>query len=130
MRPSEPGERTYDKVKLLRAVLAIVSMSLFLSACGGPPSLVGNWRADDGTGTKVIMENGLCSGMYYSQGDPLDIGGGMRCSMSSEKGSNGRYALVVTQPPNEATFYISFDGDDEATVYDSAGNRLFTMVRQ
>jgi hypothetical protein len=115
---------------MLRTVLAIVSMSLFLSACGGTPSLVGNWRADDGTGMKVIMSNGMCSGMYYSRGEPLDIGGGMRCSMSSKKGSNGRYSLVVTQPPNEATFYVAFDGNEEATVYDSAGIRLFTMTRQ
>jgi hypothetical protein len=115
---------------MLRLILAMVSMSLFLSACGGPPSLVGNWRADDGSGTKVIMENGRCSGMFYSHGEPLDIGGPMSCSMSSKKSGNGRYSLVVTQPPNQATFSIEFDGDDKATVYDSAGNRLYTMTRR
>ncbi len=121
--------KTQSMKKLLSVTIAIV-LALTLSACGGPPSLTGNWMADDGSGTKVIMADGRCSGMYYSQGEPLDIGGGMSCSMSSKKGENGRYSLVVTQPPNKTTLYVSFDGDDEATVYDSSGDRLFSMTRQ
>lgn len=103
---------------------------LCLTACGGPPSLAGNWQADDGTGMKVINSSGACSGMYYSGGEPLDIGGPMSCSLSSEEGSNGRYSLVVTQSMNQAIMSVSFNGDDEATVYDSFGNRLFSMTRQ
>jgi hypothetical protein len=116
--------------KILAISAAIVLMPA-LSGCGGTPSLVGQWRADDGTGAKLIGSNGACSGMYYvGPGDPLDIGGPMSCSMSSKKDGAGRYSLVVTQPPNQQTLRISFDGNDAATVYDSAGTRLFSMTRQ
>ncbi len=80
---------------------------------------------------KVITSDGRCSGMYYlGPREPLDIGGGMSCSMSSNEDSNGRYSLVVSQPPNQQTLRVSFNGDDEATIYDSSGNRLFSMTRQ
>lgn len=109
----------------------IASLTLVLAACGGPPSLAGQWRADDGTGVKIINSSGACSGMYYiGPGEPLDIGGPMSCSLSSKKGSNGRYALVVTQSMNRETLTVAFDGDDEATVYDYSGARLFSMTRQ
>jgi len=118
-------------------IIAAVLLVFALSGCGGSgaPTLVGNWRADDGTGTKVITSDGRCSGMYYSRGEPLDIGGGMGCSLSSKKGSDGRYSLVVTQPLigdplNQETLKVSFDGDDEVTIYDSSGVRLFSMTRQ
>lgn len=118
-------------MKRFGAVAATVLVLLCLTACGGPPSLAGNWRADDGTGMKVINSGGACSGMYYlGPGDPLDIGGPMSCSLSSEEGSDGRYSIVVTQSMNQQTLTVAFDGDDEATVYDGAGNRLFSMTRQ
>lgn len=50
--------------------------------------------------------------------------------MGSEERSDGSYSLVVPQPPNQQTLRISFDGNDEATIHDSAGNRLFSMTRQ
>lgn len=113
------------------AIVAAVLLVLGLAGCGGSPSLVGNWRADDGTGMKVISSDGRCSGMYYTgPGEPLDIGGGMSCSLSSKKGSDGRYSLVVSQPPNQETLMVSFNGNDDATVYDSSGTRLFSMTRQ
>lgn len=117
-------------MKRVGTIFAAILVLLVLTACGGSPSLVGNWHADDGTGMKVISSNGACSGMYYSRGEPLDIGGPMSCSISSKKGSDGRYSLVVTQSPNQQTLKVSFDGNDEATVYDSSGDRLFTMERQ
>lgn len=112
--------------------IAMLAVLVTLTACiGGTPNLAGNWLADDGTGMKVILENGQCTGMYYSGGEPLDIGGGgMMCSMSSDKDSRGYYTLVVTQHMNQTTQYVKFDGDDTATVYDSARNKLFTMKRQ
>lgn len=79
---------------------------------------------------KVISSNGFGSGMYYFRGEPLDIGGPMTCSLSSKKGSDGRYALVVTQSMNQQTLKVSFNGNDEATIYDSSGDRLFTMTRE
>ena len=116
-------------MKRFWSVLLFVAAVTTLTACGGTPSIVGNWRADDGTGTKVITSNGACSGMFYNQGEPLDIGGPMSCSMSESKSSNGRYAMVVTQFMNQTTQYIEFDGSDTAKVYDSAGNLLFTLTR-
>lgn len=100
-----------------------------LAGCGSAPELTGNWSADDGTGTKVINEAGACRGMFYSGGKPLDIGGGMSCSLSDKKGSDGRYSLVVSQPPNEASYQVEFNGDDSATVYDKSGARLYSMEK-
>lgn len=112
-------------------IAASITLTLLLSACGGPPSLAGQWRADDGTGVKIINSSGACSGMFYNgPGDPLDIGGPMSCSLSSKKGSDGRYSLVVTQSMNQQTLKVAFDGDDEATIYDPSGTRLFSMTRQ
>ncbi|WP_416417166.1 hypothetical protein [Paenarthrobacter aromaticivorans] len=75
------------------------------------------------------MSDGRCKGMYYSGGKPLDIGGGMTCSLSDKKASNGRYSLIVSQPPNQASFQVEFSGSDSATVY-SGGTKLFNMARQ
>lgn len=112
------------------AMLLAILLVLPLTACGGPPSLIGNWVADDGSGMKVIDSSGLCSGMYYVRGQPLDIGGPMRCSMGSKKDGRGRYSLVVTQPPNEETLHLAFKGNDTVMVYDGNGDLLFTMKRQ
>jgi hypothetical protein len=115
----------------LLAISASILLVLSLSGCGGPSSLAGQWRADDGTGVKLIDSNGACSGMFYvGPGDPLDIGGPMSCSLSSKKGSDGRYSLVVTQSMNQQTLKVAFDGNDEATVYGSSGDRLLSMTRQ
>ena len=123
--------RKVRMVKSFGAIIDAVLLMFGLTGCGGAPSLVGNWQADDGTGMKVITSGGRCSGMYYlGPGDPLDIGGGMSCSMSSKKDSNGHYSLVVSQPPNQQTLTVSFNGNDEATIYDSSGDRLFAMTRQ
>lgn len=115
-----------------RRAFSVLIALCFLVACGGGgrPDLTGNWKADDGSGLKVIRSNGACSGMYYNGSQPLDIGGGMSCSLSSKKGSDGRYSLVVSQPPNEETLEVAFNGNDQATIYDTAGKRLFSMTRQ
>lgn len=36
----------------------------------------------------------------------------MSCSLSRQKDSSGRYSLVVSQPPNQATYTVSFEGND------------------
>lgn len=109
---------------------AIAAIALSLAACSsGPPDMAGNWKANDGSPMKVISSNGPCTGMYYNAGKPLDIGGGMSCSLSQKKDSSGRYSLVVTQPPNQATYAVSFDGNDKATVYDGS-TPIYTMTRQ
>ena len=115
--------------KTTAAALAAAAL-LALAACSpAAPDLVGNWKASDGSPMKVVAKDGRCSGMYYSNGKPLDIGGGMTCSVSSKKDSAGRYSLVVSQPPNQATYSVAFDGDSKATVY--AGSvALYTMTRQ
>lgn len=116
-------------VRALTAAAALVGASMGLAGCGSTPELTGNWSPDDGTGTKVINETGACRGMFYSGGKPLDIGGGMSCSLSDKKGSNDRYSLVVSQPPNEASYEVEFNGNDSATVYDMSGARLYSIER-
>ncbi|GAB3283480.1 hypothetical protein GCM10027449_26560 [Sinomonas notoginsengisoli] len=114
----------------VKALLAAAAVAASLAACSSaPPSLAGNWRSGDGTPTKVVSQNGACRGMYYDRGKPLDIGGGMSCSLSQSKDPNGRYSLVVSQPPNQATYTVAFDGNDKATVYDGS-KAIYTMVRQ
>lgn len=113
----------------LYAATILVGLSASLMACGSAPDLTGNWSADDGSGTKVINQAGPCRGMFYSGGKPLDIGGGMSCSLSEKKDSNGRYSLVVSQPPNQDSYQVEFNGNDAATVYDSSGTRLYSMNR-
>ena len=118
--------------KTPRAFLAaagLIAIAATLTGCGGTPGLTGNWAPDDGTGTKVITESGACEGMFYSGTKPLDIGGGMSCSLSDKKNSQNRYSLVVSQPPNRASYEVQFDGDDGATVFDSSGTRLYSMKR-
>ncbi|GAB3587013.1 hypothetical protein [Calidifontibacter terrae] len=94
-----------------------------------PPSLTGSWTPSDGSQTKTFLDGGNCSAIYYDHGKPLDIGGGMTCSLGSTKDSNDRYALAVNQPPNSETLYVSFSGDNDAAVFDGAGTQLFTMHR-
>ena len=116
-------------IRSLATAAVLLGAGVVLTGCGGTPELTGNWTADDGTGTKVINEAGACRGMFYTGGKPLDIGGGMSCSLSDKKGANGRYSLVVSQPPNEASYQVEFSGKDSATVYDVSGARLFSMKR-
>jgi len=111
------------------AAAGFAIIAAVLTGCGGTPELTGNWAPDDGTGTKVISENGACEGMFYSGTKPLDIGGGMSCSLSDKKNSKDRYSLVVSQPPNKASYEVQFNGDDGATVFDSSGTRLYSMKR-
>ncbi|VXC14978.1 conserved exported hypothetical protein [Arthrobacter sp. 9AX] len=107
----------------------LIGSGVSLASCSSAPDITGNWSADDGTGTKVINEAGACRGMLYSGGKPLDIGGGMSCSLSEKEGPNGRYSLIVTQPPNEASYQVQFEGNDAATIYDSKGTKLYSMTR-
>lgn len=109
---------------------AAMVLAVSMSACSSTPSLVGNWSPDDGSGVKVVTAEGPCQGMYYNGGKPLDIGGGMSCSVASEKGSDGRYSLVVSQPPNQASYSLDFTSKDAVTVYDSSGTAIYSMTRQ
>jgi hypothetical protein len=87
-------------------------------------SIVGVWSAPDGI--KTINDVGQCTGMYYNNGQPLDIGGPMSC-MQSDQQSDGSYLLVVTQAPNQASYRIVFS-DDTMTL--SSGGTDITLVRQ
>ena len=119
-------------MKPLWSVLIALAALMTLVACGGTPTLVGNWRADDGTGTKVIMSDGSCPGMYYDiTGTEINYGGSITCSMSDSKDSRGWYTLIVRQIMlDQQTLYVEFEGNNTAKVYDRAGNLLFTMKRQ
>lgn len=108
---------------------AALALSAALSACGGSGgNIVGNWKASDGSGTKVITADGACTGMYYYKGRPLDIGGPMSCSFSEKAGSDGSHTMVVQQPPNSTTLHLRFIDADTVEV-SSKGSTLFTMTR-
>ena len=92
-----------------------------------PDAIVGVWSASDGSGLKLVDGNGACSGMYYNNGSPLDIGGPMSCALGSQQDTDGSYLLVVTQAPNQASYRVLFDGDS-FTLY--SGDQAITMTRQ
>lgn len=90
-----------------------------LTGCGGAKSsIVGNWIDAQGN-TATVLDDGQCTGMYYVDGSPLDIGGGMTCSYSNN-------TLVVTQPPNQVTYEVRLDGD---TLTLSAEGQTITLNR-
>jgi len=127
MLPPQPAERA-RRALIASAVLPLV---LAAAACSGSDaSIVGNWTASDGSGTKTILEDGQCTGMYYNQGQPLDIGGPMTCSMSAEANSSGLFTMVVTQAPNQTSVQLRFVDDDTVEVQGADGGSLFTMTRQ
>jgi hypothetical protein len=120
------------------AILALGVLGLVIwglsSALGGPAeadatTVVGNWTASDGTGNKSFSSSGQCDGVFYDQGKPLDIGGPMSCALSEKPDSNGLYTLRVTQSMNKATYKLRFDSTDHATVFDSAGRKLYELER-
>lgn len=92
-----------------------------------PSAIVGTWSASDGSATKVIDGSGRCSGMYWNNGTPLDIGGPMQCTLGSQQASDGSYALVVQQPPNQATYIVTFHRGNFTLV---SGGVAITLTRQ
>lgn len=58
----------------------------------------GIWTAPDGS-SAYLAPDGSCSGMYYNNGSPLDIGGPMTCVIDGDK-------ILVRQPPNQATYTL------------------------
>lgn len=100
------------------------------SPAPGSTAVVGEWTASDGTGTKLFTESGgRCEGFYYSNGEPLDIGGPMTCSISSRADAQGRYTLEVTQSMNEARYLIEFTDSEHAAVYEPDGTLLYELRR-
>ncbi|MER6666185.1 hypothetical protein ABT256_16720 [Amycolatopsis japonica] len=95
-----------------------------------PGLLIGSWQSSDNTGTKVYSGNGgSCEGFFYHQGRILDIGGPMTCRVSSQPDANGRYNFQVTQKPNQASYKITFDSPDQATIYGSDGTPIYRLSR-
>ncbi|TDU86518.1 hypothetical protein EV138_0027 [Kribbella voronezhensis] len=120
------------------AILALAALAFVVwglsSALGGPAkadasTVFGNWTASDGTGNKSFSSNGQCDGVFYDNGKPLDIGGPMSCALSEKPDSSGFYTLRVTQSMNKATYKLRFDSTDHATVFDSAGRKLYELER-
>jgi len=112
--------------RVVGAVILATSLALGLTGCG-EPEFTGVWKPDDGSGLKTIADGGQCSGMYYNNGKPLDIGGTMTCTFSS--GSDGAYVLVVRQPPNERSYTVEFP-DDDTMVLRSGDTTVVTLTRQ
>lgn len=112
---TSPNHRSIDRrASVLTG--AFVTAGLLLAGCSTTPSIEGVWQPDDGTGVKTIRADGTCSGMYYNQGRPLDIGNVATCQLSSSPGDDGSYTLVVEQAPNQASYGVRFNGDDQMTV--------------
>ena len=109
------------------AAAVTVTAALVLTGCTSTPTITGMWTASDGSATKIVNDDGSCSGIYYNGATPLDIGGGMTCSLSDAE-SNGFYTLVVSQPPNQASYQVKFDGDD--MVMSSGGVDIVTLTKQ
>ncbi len=105
------------KIRVVRASL-LLGVALVLSACGSGTSPVGVWIAPDGS-KAFILDNGMCSGMYYNNGEPLDIGGGMTCAYSGN-------TLVVSQPPNQISYKVLYSGD---TMTITNGSMSITFTR-
>lgn len=123
-----PGTTTLAPV--VTSVAAAPAVTTTAAARGGPrQSLTGMWEPSDGTATKKFSADGRCTGMLYSGGKPLDIGGPMTCMLSTKADSMGRFTLAVEQSVNSATYLIAFTGTDTASVY-KGETVLYTMVRQ
>ncbi len=105
-----------------------VATALALTGCSAAPSIVGVWSADDGSGPKIIGDHGSCKGMYYlSPGKALDIGGPMTCALSSGQ-TGGYYTLVVSQPPNQASYQVAFSGNTMTIL--NSGQPLVVLTKQ
>lgn len=120
---------------VLIAVVAILAAGVFgfnkvfNGSPAGPEALAGSWHASDGSGMKTFNTSGACDGFYYNNGKPLDIGGPMTCTIDGSPGADGRYTLVVKQPPNEDSYKVEFDTDNHAIVYTDGGEKLYEMSR-
>lgn len=95
----------------------------------GPSALAGTWKASGSADPMVFGRDGTCSGFCCDNGAPLDIGGPMTGSSSSTAAEDGRYAFVVTQSPNKATYRVDFVNDARAVVYSSTGQKTYEMSR-
>jgi hypothetical protein len=91
-------------VRHVFAGIAVVAATLSLAGCSGSQTAVGVWTTPDGS-SAFMNDDGGCSGMYFNNGEPLDIGGPMTCAYQDG-------VLVVSQPPNQVTYSVSFDGDN------------------
>jgi len=115
---------------VVRAIAPSAGSSTSADAGSGPEEFAGTWSTGSGSDVKTFSQNGgPCKGFYYNAGEPLDIGGPMTCTISSKPDAQGRYSLRVVQSPNEATYRISFDAADHATVYGSDGGVLYELSR-
>lgn len=117
------------RIGLIALTITVVA-SASMSACSASrPDFTGLWQADDGSGLKTVEADGRCTGMYYYRGAPLDIGGVMTCTLG-DRSQDGDYLLVVRQPPNEITYRLRFEGDDNAVLLDGAGSEIVALTRQ
>jgi hypothetical protein len=113
-----------------RTILLLVPILLTAttSCAEEEPDFTGVWQPDDGSGVKTIEASGACSGMYYNQGEPLDIGGSMSCTFS-DGAADGSYQLVVRQPPNQTSYDVEMP-DADTMELSSGGSVIVTLTRQ
>lgn len=117
--------RSVTRTATISAVL-VASLAM-VAGCSSQVSITGTWSASDGSETKVINDDGSCSGMYYNGATVLDIGGPETCTLSSTS-TGGYYSLVVRQAPNQITYQVAIDGDTMTLT--SGGQEIVTLTRQ
>ncbi|GAB3257971.1 hypothetical protein [Nocardioides dilutus] len=122
MAVNRPAHRTGGLLTII--LLAAITTA---GCSDSAPDIAGVWAPDDGSGLKTIDEDGTCSGMYYNNGEPLDIGGAASCTLG-ETSTDGAYTLVVRQPPNQASYTVTFDGDDSMLM--DVGPQTIRLARQ
>lgn len=119
-------------MRLTAAACVLAVAGLGTGGCAGgseqTDDIVGNWLAEDGS-VKTIDGTGACTGMYFDNGRPLDIGGPMRCTFSEETGENDRHVMVVTQGSNQQTLRLEFLAPDAVMVFDGYGRRIAKLAR-
>ena len=109
------------------ALAMIGALAFGLAGCAAKADIEGVWDASDGSAAKVIEADGSCSGMYYTNGRVLDIGGPETCTLS-KNAVDGFYDLEVRQPPNQETLRVRLDGDT-MQVY-SGNTPVVTLTRR
>lgn len=114
---------------LFMGILVVGGIIAYVASKIKPPSsdplnLEGMWSASDGS-TKIFGSNGLCQNMMAGH-----TGGSQTYVLSKTKDSNGRYTLLVSQPPNKRMLYVNDSSENKVDVFDNSGNLLWTMTKK
>lgn len=107
----------------------LLAVGLALAACSSPPppSLVGTWTASNGSESKVIHDDGTCTGFGSVDVPGVNLGGPTTCTLADEPDPAGRYRLDIAQSNTGWSYLVTFDGDT-ASVYTRDGAELLYVL--